>query len=268
MTGALSNCSHRQPVASISPGRSRTGGPERFATFRSIDPRSYPSGLLIPSPGMGPSGFAWLPCPLPHRIRSWPPVSRTAVGYQSVGIRPSSGDLAVSERTAGFSETFRTAIALLSASATNSLDSSLERARAFGVLPSEGPAGAASLKYRDFLFLALSENLTKRPLLRNFLHPLKCEEPTLVTALRLDMDERHRSGWFERDAEGAGLRLNWAGHGKRLDEGVGIPGLSGLSAGDRRRAPAAQVVDQAQAGESQHDLCGLRKTGAQDARGV
>src|ERR1022692_3149269 len=115
---------------------------------------------------------------------------------------------------------------------------------------------------------ALSENLTKRPLLRNFLHPLNCEEPTLVTAIRLAMDERHRSGWFERDAEGAGLRLNWAGHGERLDEGVGIPGLSGLSAGDRRRAPAAQVVDQAQAGESQHDLCGLRKTDAQDARGV
>src|ERR1019366_5699224 len=85
---------------------------------------------------------------------------------------------------------------------------------------------------------ALSENLTKRPLLRNFLHPLNCEEPTLVTAIRLAMDERHRSGWFERDAEGAGLRLNWAGHGERLDEGVGIPGLSGLSAGDRRRAPA------------------------------
>src|ERR1022692_3646243 len=115
---------------------------------------------------------------------------------------------------------------------------------------------------------ALSENLTKRPLLRNFLHPLNCEEPTLVTVIRLAMDERHRSGWFERDAEGAGLRLNWAGHGERLDEGVGIPWLSGLSAGDRRRAPAAQVVDQAQAGESQHDLCGLRKTGAQDARGV
>src|ERR1017187_2584554 len=79
---------------------------------------------------------------------------------------------------------------------------------------------------------ALSENLTKRPLLRNFLHPLNCEEPTLVTAIRLAMDERHRSGWFERDAEGVGLRLNWAGHGERLDEGVGIPGLSGLSAGD------------------------------------
>src|ERR1039457_4364254 len=58
------------------------------------------------------------------------------------------------------------------------------------------------------IMTALSENLTKRPLLRNFLHPLNCEEPTLVTAIRLAMDERHRSGWFERDAEGAGLRLN------------------------------------------------------------
>src|ERR1017187_2769046 len=124
----------------------------------------------------------------------------------------------------------------------------------------------SSLVFNDLV--ALSENLTKRPLLRNFLHPLNCEEPKLVTAIRLAMDERHRSGWFERDAEGAGVRLNWAGDGERLDEGVRIPGLSGLSAGDRRRAPAAQVVDQAQAGESQHDQCGLRKTGAQDARGV
>jgi hypothetical protein len=115
---------------------------------------------------------------------------------------------------------------------------------------------------------AVSENLTERPPLRNFLHPLNREEPTLVTAIRLAGDERHRGGWSERDAEGVGLRLNWAGHGERLDEGVGIPGMSGLSAGDRRRAQAAQVVDQAQAGESQHDLCGLRKTGAQDARGV
>src|ERR1017187_10000662 len=49
------------------------------------------------------------------------------------------------------------------------------------------------------LNMALSENLTKRPLLRNFLHPLNCEEPTLVTAIRLAMDERHRSGWFERE---------------------------------------------------------------------
>jgi len=32
---------------------------------------------------------------------------------------------------------------------------------------------------------ALSENLTERPLLRNFLHPLNRKEPTLVTAIRL-----------------------------------------------------------------------------------
>src|ERR1017187_868549 len=81
-----------------------------------------------------------------------------------------------------------------------------------------GYLGAASGEKhvpKSKLFWALSENLTKRPLLRNFLHPLNCEEPTLVTAIRLAMDERHRSGWFERDAEGAGLRLNWAGHGER-----------------------------------------------------
>src|ERR1039457_5572320 len=74
------------------------------------------------------------------------------------------------------------------------------------------------LAFHPLTIRALSENLTKRPLLRNFLHPLNCEEPTLVTAIRLAMDERHRSGWFERDAEGVGLRLNWAGHGERLDE--------------------------------------------------
>src|ERR1035438_7077879 len=33
---------------------------------------------------------------------------------------------------------------------------------------------------------ALSENLTERRLLRNFLHPLNREEPTLVTAIRSD----------------------------------------------------------------------------------
>src|ERR1017187_636079 len=107
-----------------------------------------------------------------------------------------------------------------------SVDGSLH---AFSLPPAEPPArpNPATLKPDLTLLPALSENLTKRPLLRNFLHPLNCEEPTLVTAIRLAMDERHRSGWFERDAEGAGLRLNWAGHGERLDEGVGIPGLSG-----------------------------------------
>src|ERR1035438_5113300 len=50
-----------------------------------------------------------------------------------------------------------------------------------------------------------------------------------------DVGHRHPIGrghrgrdWFGRDAEGAGLRLNWAGHGERLDEGVGISGIPGL----------------------------------------
>src|ERR1017187_9600268 len=50
-----------------------------------------------------------------------------------------------------------------------------------------------------------------------------------------DVGHRHPLGrghrgrdWFGRDAEGAGLRLNWAGHGERLDEGVGISGIPGL----------------------------------------
>jgi len=33
-------------------------------------------------------------------------------------------------------------------------------------------------------FWALSENLTARPFLRNLLHPLYREEPTLATAIR------------------------------------------------------------------------------------
>src|ERR1035441_2089182 len=68
---------------------------------------------------------------------------------------------------------------------------------------------------------ALSENLTKRPLLRNFLNPLTCEEPTLVTAIRLAMDERHRSGWFERDAVFLVLRRHRGSHLLPLDEGFG-----------------------------------------------
>jgi hypothetical protein len=73
---------------------------------------------------------------------------------------------------------------------------------------------------------ALSENLTERPLLRNFLHPLNREEPTLVTAIRLAEDAEGVTGLG--DAEGAELRLSWAGHGERLDEGIGISGISGL----------------------------------------
>jgi hypothetical protein len=73
------------------------------------------------------------------------------------------------------------------------------------------------------VFWALSENLTERPLLRYFLHSLKREEPTLVTAIRLAGDATEVGG-----CGGAGLRLNWAGHGQRLDEGVGVSGIPGL----------------------------------------
>ena len=69
----------------------------------------------------------------------------------------------------------------------------------------------------------LSENPTERPLLRYFLHSLKREEPTLVTAIRLAGDAAEVGG-----CGGAGLRLNWAGHGQRLDEGVGVSGIPGL----------------------------------------
>ena len=48
---------------------------------------------------------------------------------------------------------------------------------------------------------ALSENLTKRPLLRNFLHPLNCEEPTLVTAIRLAGDAEEVTGVSEMRRE-------------------------------------------------------------------
>ena len=90
---------------------------------------------------------------------------------------------------------------------------------------SNSPGGQLSTQWD--VAMALSENLTKQPPLRNFLHPLNREE--------LDVGHRHPLGrghrgrdWFGRDAEGAGLRLNWAGHGERLDEGVGISGIPGL----------------------------------------
>ena len=48
---------------------------------------------------------------------------------------------------------------------------------------------------------ALSENLTERPLLRNFLHPLNREEPTLVTAIRLAGDTEEGTGLGEMRRE-------------------------------------------------------------------
>src|SRR5258708_13778054 len=63
------------------------------------------------------------------------PVFRRAVGYQPVGMRPRRR----------FVATENTATALLSPSATYSFEPSGDNASAFGVLPSEGPPGAASL---------------------------------------------------------------------------------------------------------------------------
>src|ERR1035438_6712180 len=48
---------------------------------------------------------------------------------------------------------------------------------------------------------ALSENLTERPLLRNFLHPLNREEPTVVTAIRLAGDTEEGTGLGEMRRE-------------------------------------------------------------------
>src|ERR1022692_2437162 len=51
------------------------------------------------------------------------------------------------------------------------------------------------------VFWALSENLTERPLLRNFLRPLNREEPTLVTAIRLAGDTEEGTGLGEMRRE-------------------------------------------------------------------
>src|ERR1035438_9564868 len=54
---------------------------------------------------------------------------------------------------------------------------------------------------RLYPITALSENLTERPLLRNFLPPLNREEPTLVTAIRLAGDTEEETGLGEMRRE-------------------------------------------------------------------
>src|SRR5215469_558178 len=127
--------------------------PEHIRMLPFSCPRSYPSGRLIASPGVGPSGLAWLPCPFPLRTISLLSISRRPVGYQSVGMRPIGRTVADLARLDASSETSKTAIALLSASATYSFVASWESARAFGVLPSDGAPGAWSSRYRK-TFLA------------------------------------------------------------------------------------------------------------------
>src|SRR5439155_22332759 len=84
--------------------------------------------------GTGQSRLACVPWRLPERTRSSLPTSATAVGYQSVGMRPSNFPVA----------TLNAATALLSASATNRRLPSGLSATALGVLPSGGAPGAAS----------------------------------------------------------------------------------------------------------------------------
>ena len=74
------------------------------------------------------------------------PTRTSEAGYHSVGTRPRRVPRVVS----------KSATALLSASATNRRLPSAEIARAFGVLPSCGPAGGASLKVLTTLAVLIS----------------------------------------------------------------------------------------------------------------
>src|ERR1035437_9831446 len=86
-----------------------------------------PSGL---TPGCGPRGLALDVRPLPLATSRCLPsgVTRTEVGYQPTGMNPNERLLP------GFS-TSKTATVLLSALATNSIFSSGDSARLFGVDP-------------------------------------------------------------------------------------------------------------------------------------
>src|SRR5436309_10690308 len=86
------------------------------------------SGLLIP--GCGPSGLALGRMPLPLATSRCLPsgVTRTLVGYQPTGMKPS-------ERLLPGVLTSKTATRLLSALATKSVCSSGDNARLLGVEP-------------------------------------------------------------------------------------------------------------------------------------
>src|SRR5437879_6296661 len=81
-------------------------------------------------PGCGPCGFAFgrIPLPLVTSRRLPSGVTRTEVGYQPTGMKPS-------ERLLPTVETSKTATVLMFALATKRIFSSGERARLFGVFP-------------------------------------------------------------------------------------------------------------------------------------
>ncbi len=92
--------------------------------------------------GCGPWRFGPLPVPLPLTTHSESPCTSSAVGYHCVGIRP------MRESTCTSPDSWKTATAFASASATNSRVPSGDSARAFGVLPSRTPPGGGSSSQR------------------------------------------------------------------------------------------------------------------------
>src|SRR6267142_2933644 len=86
--------------------------------------------LFVLTAGCGPSGFAFGIIPFPFATSRCLPsaVTRTDVGYQPTGMKPS-------ERLLPGALTSKTATTLMFAFATNKVFSSGERARLFGVEP-------------------------------------------------------------------------------------------------------------------------------------
>src|ERR1022692_3961045 len=72
---------------------------------------------------------------------------------------------------------------------------------AFHRIPQSKVIQIVHLRMPGLNLSALSENLTERPLLRNFLDPLNREEPTLVTAIRLAGDTEEGTGLGEMRRE-------------------------------------------------------------------
>src|SRR6266567_5519131 len=129
--------------------------------------------------GTDPQSSVELPQVVSHRLCNWLSRSRTvrirvapvtlAAQSQQLTTRvehcrwvpvcryaPFEAGLQSSRCEVDFSETSKTARALLSASATNNLDPSGDKASALGVLPSEGPLVAASLMYSNTFFFFVS----------------------------------------------------------------------------------------------------------------
>src|SRR5205823_9203887 len=102
-------------------------------------------------PGCGPLRFAleMIPLPLATRRRLPSGVSRTEVGYQPTGMKPS-------ERLWPGALTSNTATLLLSAFATNNVFSSGDKARLFGVEPGGRAGWSEALSVSSALPLPVS----------------------------------------------------------------------------------------------------------------